>query len=62
MKNTDIPLNVILREEYHTVLTQYKKLLTHKRNENNKNKISELGDSALSSDKKQFWNCLKING
>ena len=53
------PLNVILREEYHTVLKQYKNLLNNKRNEYYNNKISELEETALDSDKKHFWNCLK---
>ena len=53
------PLNATLREEYRTVLKQYKTLLNNKRNEYYNNKISELEDSTLSSQKKYFWNCLK---
>ena len=48
-----------LREEYHAVLKQYRTLLNNKRNEYYKNKISELEDTTLNSDKKHFWNCLK---
>ena len=53
------PLNATLREEYHPVLKQYKTLLNNKRNEYYNNKISELEDTTLNSDKKHFWNCLK---
>ena len=53
------PLNATLREEYHPVLKQYKTLLNNKRNESYNNKISELEDTTLNSDKKHFWNCLK---
>ena len=53
------PLNATLREEYHAVLKQYKTLLNNKRNEYYNNKISELEDTTLNSDKKHFWNCLK---
>ena len=53
------PLNVILREEYHAVLKQYKTLLNNKRNEYFNDKISELEDITLNSDKKHFWNCLR---
>ena len=38
------PLNTTLREKYHIVLQQYKKLLAHKRNEYYNNKLSELED------------------
>ena len=50
------PSNNVLREEYHTVLKQYKKLLNDKRSEYYNAKISELEDSVVNSDKKQFWN------
>ena len=50
------PLNATHREEYHAVLKQYKALLNNKRNEYYNNKISELQDSTLNSDKKH---CLK---
>ena len=53
------PSNNGLREEYHTVLKQYKKLLNDKRSEYYNAKISELEDSVVNSDKKQFWKCLK---
>ena len=54
------PVNATLREEYHAVgLKQYKTLLNNKRNEYYNNKISELEDTTLNSDKKYFWNCLK---
>ena len=53
------PLNAILREEYDAVLKQCKTLLNNKRNEYYNNKISELDNTTLNSDKKHFWNCLK---
>ena len=53
------PLNATLREEYHAVLKQYKTLLNNKRNEYYNNKISELEDTTLNSEKKHFWHCLK---
>ena len=48
------PLNATLREEYHAVLKQYKTLLNNERNEYYNNKISELEDTTLNSDKKHF--------
>lgn len=53
------PLNANPREEYYSVLKQYKTLINNKRNEYYNNKISELEDTTLNSDKKLFWNCLK---
>ena len=53
------PLNITLHEKYHIVLQQYKKLLTHKRNEYYNNKLSELEDITYNLDTKKFWNCLK---
>ena len=53
------PLNTTLHEKYHIVLQQYKKLLTHKRNEYYNNKLSELEDITYNLDTKKFWNCLK---
>ena len=53
------PLNTTLREKYHIVLQQYKKLLAHKRNEYYNNKLSELEDITYNLDTKKFWNCLK---
>ena len=47
------PLNAILRKEYYAVLKQYKILLNNKRNKYYNNKISELEDTTLNSDKKQ---------
>ena len=44
------PLNPILREEYHAVLTQYKTLLNSKKNEYYNAKILELEDSAQHTD------------
>ena len=52
------PLNHTLREKYHIVLQQYKKLLIHKRSEYY-NKLSELEDITCNWDTKKFWNCLK---
>ena len=53
------PLNSILREEYHAVLTQYKTLLYSKKNEYYNAKILELEDSAEHTDTTKFWKCLK---
>ena len=53
------PLHATLREGYHAVLKQYKTLLNNERNEYYNNKISELEDTTLNSDKKHFWHCLK---
>jgi len=58
LKHRD-PLNVTLREGYHTVLKQYKSLLTRKKNENYQSKISELKSTVDNSDSRNFWNCLK---
>ena len=43
----------------HAVLKQNKTLLNNKRNEYYNNKISELEDTTLNSDKKHFWKRLK---
>ena len=56
LKHRD-PLNITLREGYHTVLKQYKSLLTQKKNEYYQTKISELENTVDNSD--SFWNCLK---
>ena len=53
------PLNANLREKYHIVLTEYKKLLYRKRTEYYNSKISELEESTKDPDKKRFWQCLK---
>ena len=41
------------------VLQQYKKLITHKRNEYYNNKLSELEDTTYNLDTKKFWNWLR---
>ena len=53
------PLNFTLREEYHTVLRQYKDLLNHKKNEFVNYRLLELENTVDDSDNKRFWNCLK---
>jgi len=53
------PLNIILREGYHTVLKQYKSLLAQRRNEYYPTQISELENTVDNSDSRNFWNCLK---
>ena len=53
------PLNFTLREEYHTVLRQYKDLLNHKKNEFVNYRLLELENSVDDSDNKKIWNCLK---
>ena len=53
------PLNVAIRKGYHTVLKQYKSLLTQKKNEYYQTKISELESTVDNSDSRNFWNCLK---
>jgi len=56
LKHQD-PLNITLREGYHTVLKQYKSLLTQKRNEYYHTKIPELENTVDNSDSRNFWNC-----
>ena len=58
LKHRD-PLNITLREEYHSVLKQYKGLLKHKRNKYYDTKISELENAVDNSNSRDFWNCLK---
>ena len=58
LKHRD-PLNITLREGYHTVLKQYKSLLTRKKNEHYQTKISELENTVDNPDSRNFWNCLK---
>ena len=58
LKHRD-PINVTLREGYHTVLKQYKSLLTRKKNEYYQTKISELESTVDNSDSRNFWNCLE---
>ena len=53
------PLNFTLREEYHTVLRQYKDLLNHKKNEFVNSRLLELENAVDDSDNKKFWNSLK---
>ena len=53
------PLNLSVRDEYHTVLMQYKRLLNSKKIEYYNDKISELEDTTNNSDTTQFWKCLK---
>ena len=53
------PLNVALWEGYHTVLKQYKSLLTRKKNEYYQTKISELESTVDNSDSRNLWNCLE---
>ena len=53
------PLDLILREEYHAVLTQYKTLLHSKKNEQYNAKILQLEDSAKNTDMTKFWKCLE---
>ena len=43
------PLNVTLRKKYHTVLTEYKKLLCKKRAEYYNSKVSELEETTKKS-------------
>ena len=52
-------LNITLRENYHTVLKQYKNVLKQKRKEYYDTKISELEDMIDNSNSRNFWNCLK---
>jgi len=49
LKHRD-PLNITLREGHHTVLKQYKSLLTRKKNEYYQTKISELENTVDNSD------------
>ena len=49
LKHRD-PLNITFREGYHTVLKQYKSLLTRKKNEYYQTKILELENTAVNSD------------
>ena len=58
LKHRD-PLNITLRENYHTVLKQYKNVLKQKRKEYYHTKISELEDMIDNSNSRNFWNCLK---
>ena len=58
LKHRDL-INVTLREGYHTVLKQYKSLLTRKKNEYYQTKISELESTVDNSDSRNFWNCLE---
>ena len=58
LKHRD-PLNITHREGYHTVLKQYKSLLTRKKNKYYQTKISELENTVDNSDSRNFWNCLK---
>ena len=58
LKHRD-PLNITLREKYHTVLNQYKSLLKEKRKEYYHAKISELEKTVDNSNSRSFWNCLK---
>ena len=55
------PLNTTLREKYHIVLQQYKKLLTHTRNEYYNNKVSELEDITYNLNTRNF-ELLKTSG
>ena len=52
-------LNGDLREKYHIVLTEYKRLLCIKRIEYYNLKITELEETTENLDKKRFWQCLK---
>ena len=58
LKHRD-PLNITLREKYHTVLKQYKNVLKQKRKEYYHTKISELENMIDNSNSRNFWNCLK---
>ena len=53
------PLNFTLREEYHSVLKQYKNVLKQKRTEYYRTKISEQGNMVDNSNSGNFLNCLK---
>ena len=55
LKHRD-PLNITLRENYHTVLKQYKNVLKQKRKEYYHTKISELEDMIDNSNSRNFWN------
>ena len=58
LKHRD-PLDITLREKYHSVLKQYIGLLKHKRNKYYDTKISELENTVDNSNSRDFWNCLK---
>ena len=49
------PLNTIIREQYHDILAQYKKLLNSQKNDYYNAKISELETTADNSYAKTFW-------
>lgn len=53
------PLNPILREKYHVILMQYKRLLNSKKNEYYNSKLHRLEETAENSDATSFWKCLK---
>ena len=54
------PLNIRLREEYHTVLRQPKDLLSHtEKNRFLNSRLLGLGNNTDYSDNKKCWNCLK---
>ena len=49
------PLNTIIREQYHDILAQYKKLLNSQKNDYYNAKMSELETTADNSYAKTFW-------
>ena len=53
------PLNSELREKFHKILNDYKKLLESKRKEFQKEKTLQLDELAFNPDKMSFWSCLK---
>ena len=53
------PLNSELREKFHKILNDYKKLLDSKRKEFQKEKTLQLDELAFNPDKVSFWSCLK---
>ena len=53
------PLNSELREKFHKILNDYKKLLDSKRKEFQKEKTLQLDELAFNPDKASFWSCLK---
>ena len=53
------PLNISLREEYHTVERQLKELLSHKKYVFLNSRLLDLGNTVGDSDNKKFSNCLK---
>ena len=53
------PLNSELREKFHKILNDYKKLLDSKRKEFQKEKTLQLDELAFNPDKVSFCSCLK---